>query len=265
MDNGTVVSLFSQLATVSSQNFTTNLVTKSRKQPYIDISYLIFAGICTILGFIGNATVLSVIIFNFNKSKKSIATHYIASLALADLFICGIYSPSTIMRSISRNYWVTGAFTCFITEYTRYVAMFASMLTLTAISYDRYQAICKPLQSTRTIIRTRIKLLIIWLTSAIVCSPEIFLMRYYREWRYPLYNTSYICQKRSDTGLVFRQVHTLLNAVIFFYGPCAIVIVCYGRIILQLFKTDKAIHSKRADYIKKRQQKRQIACLVSRF
>lgn len=263
MDNTTITSMFSQLDTTSSNNLTTNLVRKSVRQPFIDISYLIFAGISTILGFIGNIIVLLVIIFNFNKSKKSIATHYIGSLALADLLICSIYAPATITKSISRGYWITGAFTCYITEYSRYVAMFASMLTLMTISYDRYQAICKPLQGTRTIIRTRIKLLIIWLTSGVLCSPEIFLMRYYRETRYPLYNTSYICQKQSDIGQIFKEVHTLLNAVIFFYGPFAIVIVCYGRIVKELFSTDKVIHSKRADYIKKRQQKRQIACLVS--
>ncbi|EDV19054.1 uncharacterized protein TRIADDRAFT_7261, partial [Trichoplax adhaerens] len=144
----------------------------------IDVTYLIFSITTSFLGLIGNSIVLLVIMLNYQKSKKSIATHYIASLALSDLLVSLIYSPTTILQSVYRGYWIMGAFLCYFSRYSRFIAMFASMLTLTTIAFDRYQAICKPLQCTRTVVRTRKIILFIWLTSCVICSPDLFLMDY---------------------------------------------------------------------------------------
>ena len=51
-----------------------------------------------------------------------------------------------------------------------------SVLTLTAISVERYFAICNPLKFRSTTTRARVIICLIWLVSTVIISPELYAM-----------------------------------------------------------------------------------------
>jgi hypocretin (orexin) receptor 2 len=56
-------------------------------------------------------------------------------------------------------------------------------MTLTAISIERYYAICHPLKFKATLRRARIMIAVIWLISAVILLPDVIVLQTFR--RFP--------------------------------------------------------------------------------
>ncbi|KAK3612595.1 hypothetical protein CHS0354_042103 [Potamilus streckersoni] len=65
---------------------------------------------------------------------------------------------------------------CKLVQYLQHVSVFVSVSTLTAISVERYMAICHPLTFRGTKFKTRLALIIIWIISLSAAVPELHIM-----------------------------------------------------------------------------------------
>ncbi|XP_068114612.1 C-X-C chemokine receptor type 6-like isoform X2 [Hyperolius riggenbachi] len=99
---------------------------------FLPITY----SITCIVGMVGNMLVISV--FAFNNKKKSLTGIFFVNLAVADLlFVCTL----PFLAYYSAHKWIFGDAMCKIIRGMYRVNLYTSMLTLTAITFDRFFSI----------------------------------------------------------------------------------------------------------------------------
>ncbi|XP_020910028.1 octopamine receptor-like [Exaiptasia diaphana] len=125
------------------ENLTTNKdeILDHRSQAEI-ILQAVFLAIIMFSSIFGNILILLAIYTNHRL--REITSAFIANLACADLLLALIGMPFTLTSSITYR-WVFGWHWCQINGMANSVFCIASMLSLAAVSMDRYIAIIKPL------------------------------------------------------------------------------------------------------------------------
>lgn len=89
-----------------------------------------------LLGTVGNCLVLAVLIRNGQMNIKT-TNMFILNLAVADL--CFILFCVPLQATIyAMDEWLFGTVVCKVVHFIIYLTMYASVLTLTAVSLDRY-------------------------------------------------------------------------------------------------------------------------------
>ena len=98
-----------------------------------------------IIGIIGNFCLLTIIF----KKMHSVPNYLIANLTVVDTGFLLLYIPGEIVRNLGENRkdfaFIRSELACKVFEYFKLVFMGVSILTLTALSVDRYLAVSKPL------------------------------------------------------------------------------------------------------------------------
>ena len=120
-----------------------------------------------VIGVSGNVLTLFVIIRY--DPLRDVTGMFLANLAVADL-LQSIFGMPLIAASAFRNQWIFGEYLCTISGLTNSLFCVTSMLTLTAVSVDRWMAIVYPLKyhAWLTVARVRIVLAYIWMQALFV-------------------------------------------------------------------------------------------------
>lgn len=114
--------------------------TRSQAAIAIQAAFLL---VIMLSSLIGNTLILLAIYRN--HSLRSITSVFIANLAMADFLLALLGMPFTMASSITYH-WIFGDIWCEINGMLNSIFCIASMLSLAAVSIDRYVAIIKPLQ-----------------------------------------------------------------------------------------------------------------------
>ena len=144
--------------------------TRSTVAIAIQASFLL---IVILTSLIGNTLIILAIYRNL--SLRSITSVFIANLAMADFLLALLGMPFTMASSITYD-WVFGNVWCTINGMLNSIFCIASMLSLAAVSIDRYVAIIKPLQYP-LIMTPRVALLMIsyvWLHAITLAFLPVF-------------------------------------------------------------------------------------------
>ncbi|XP_070545533.1 QRFP-like peptide receptor [Ptychodera flava] len=125
------------------------------------------------LGLIGN--LLVIIVVAANRSMQTVTNVFIVSLAVSDVMISVLSVPFTLVEAITAG-WVMGLFMCKLVNFMTLLSAISSVLTLTCIAVDRYNAICQPLKSRiiHTTTRAAKLLCFVWSAAVIMASPLLF-------------------------------------------------------------------------------------------
>ncbi|GMR62376.1 hypothetical protein PMAYCL1PPCAC_32571, partial [Pristionchus mayeri] len=104
----------------------------------------IFYAVSSIIGIPGNLFVLlSILCF---REMRTISNIYIFNLAIADLiYLLG--TPFIIIRAVTGT-WIFGNAMCRLYLTTNGLSQFASAAFIGVLSFDRYLAVCRPVQAT---------------------------------------------------------------------------------------------------------------------
>ncbi|CAB4066560.1 HCRTR2 [Lepeophtheirus salmonis] len=143
-------------------------------QSYISVDKFETVLICLIAlvficGIIGNALVF--IAVTTTKSMQSVTNIFIVNLAMADMLVMIFCVPPTVIWDVT-NTWIFGSLMCRIVLYIQDISVSVSVLTLTFIAYDRYYAICRPLQFSSRKTKAAVVIAAIWTISAIIGIPN---------------------------------------------------------------------------------------------
>ena len=134
------------------------------------ISLLVIYVPLVFISVIGN--ILIVLAVNVFKNMRKPFNIFHGNLAFADL----LFAIATIFRAIQ---YVSGKtvyteFTCISAGYATEASYTVSVLTLTVMSKDRYNAVIKPLENKKSMKQNIVKLVIVWLFALASCSVSIF-------------------------------------------------------------------------------------------
>jgi len=78
------------------------------------------------------------------------------------------------MRSITFKAWVLGPVLCKLVLYVQIVTLASTTFILTAMSVDRYLAICHPLQRT---CKPKVMIAVSWLAALVFATPQLFIFK----------------------------------------------------------------------------------------
>ncbi|KAG1668491.1 Allatostatin-A receptor [Nymphon striatum] len=138
----------------------------------VSILVPIMFGAVVIIGLVGNALVVIVVLMN--RQMRNTTNMLIINLAIADLLFIIFCVPFTA-TDYSTSLWPFGDVWCRIVQYLILVCAYMSVYTLVLMSVDRYLAVVHPISSMsiRTEKNAIIAIVLMWVTILVFCIPVI--------------------------------------------------------------------------------------------
>lgn len=125
---------------------------------------------------IGNVPVVITIIFG--KLGRTRMYYFLLHLCFADLITAFFNVIPQLAWEITHHFH-GGNFLCKSVKYLQILGPYLSSYTLTAMSIDRYLAICHPLTNNHlSLHRAKRSILISWIISLTLCSPQAYIFSY---------------------------------------------------------------------------------------
>ncbi|XP_045473566.1 growth hormone secretagogue receptor type 1 isoform X2 [Harmonia axyridis] len=223
----------------------TNLTFTSFKTPvfptYLRVISMVFCIIIMCLGVIGNVMV-PIVIFK-TKDMRNSTNIFLVNLAVADLMVLLVCTPTVLVEVNSAlETWVLGKEMCKAVPFVELTVAHASVLTILAISFERYYAICKPLKASYICTKARASLicLLAWIIAAVFTSPVLSITKYTKE---PYFDGTpvYVCF--SSALDLWPCIFFGSCIVIFFLVPLVILICVYVMIAKTLITHPTSIAS----------------------
>ncbi|UYV83540.1 hypothetical protein LAZ67_23001415 [Cordylochernes scorpioides] len=123
-----------------------------------------------LVGVAGN----SVVIATWAGLRPSPTCAFLVSLAAADLLLLLVYVPLETLQYFVVT-WDAGGAICKLSSYVEMLSGMASVLNLTAVSFERFLVIAFPMRARRlcTLNRCRQGLVLIWLLALVLSAPVL--------------------------------------------------------------------------------------------
>ncbi|XP_078088230.1 motilin receptor [Mustelus asterias] len=202
--------------------------------PLFPISILIPVTIvCIVLfvtGLIGN--ILTILIIRRYKDMKTTTNLYLSSMAVSDLliFLC---LPFDLYRLWKYKPWLFGDFLCRFYQYINEGCTYATILHITALSIERYLAICFPLKAKVFITKGKVRSVIalLWTIALLSAAPFLFLLGVERD----------MC-KHSEYAVSSGILNIMIwFSTLYFFFPMFCLTFLYGFIGRKLWKSKDEI------------------------
>ncbi|XP_062847745.1 gonadotropin-releasing hormone II receptor-like [Trichomycterus rosablanca] len=164
---------------------------------------------------------------------RRLASHLrplIVSLAAADLMMTFIVMPLDMVWNVTVQ-WYGGDGLCKLLSFLKLFAMQASAFILVVISLDRHHAILHPLDTLNAHRRNRRMLLVAWVLSVLLASPQLFIFREITAERVDF------TQCVTHGSFLERWQETLYNMfhfVTLYVVPLLVMSCCYARILVEI-------------------------------
>uniref|UniRef100_UPI00398E9732 growth hormone secretagogue receptor type 1-like n=1 Tax=Pristiophorus japonicus TaxID=55135 RepID=UPI00398E9732 len=132
---------------------------------------------CILLALIGiSGNVMTILIVTKFKDMRTTTNFYLSSMAFSDLFIF-LCMPLDLYRLWLYMPWNFGAVLCKLFHYVSESCTYSTILSITALSVERYFAICFPLRAKVVVTKGRVKAVIFLLWSvAFLSAGPIFVV-----------------------------------------------------------------------------------------
>lgn len=226
------------------------------------VSCLIF-----IVGIIGNATLLRIIFKD--KSMRNGTNLLIASLALGDLLHIIINVPINTFKLVTQM-WPFGAELCKLVPFLQKSSVGITVLSLCALSIDRYRAVAYSDRISRsgTSKLTLLEIAFIWILSVFLAVPEaigfgIFKFIYHES----SIDICMLLPRQSSSFMEFYKTYKVLWLFSFYYClPLLVTAVFYIMTSCQLLRKKSIMGISMNDHLNQRQDMaKTVFCLVLVF
>ena len=205
-------------------------VASSQATPTRKVTVTIIIALCLytivfLTGVTGNSLVLMTLARV--KTMQSVKNFFIGNLALADLLILLVCLPLTVIGFFIP--WPYGEFACKYVFPLTDVICSVSIITLVAISLDRFRAIVYPFARKLTLKRTLVTLGIIWILSYLVAGLPLSFALKLKEGHW--------VEKSCDLSWPSREYETVFRVCIFTFLyaiPVVLIFICFITILKKL-------------------------------
>lgn len=132
---------------------------------------------CTVLftvGVVGN--VMTILVVSRYRDMRTTTNLYLCSMAVSDLFIF-VCMPLDLYRMWRYRPWRFGDALCKLFQFVSESCTYSTILCITALSVERYLAICFPLRAKALVTKRRVRalILLLWTVSVLSAGP-VFVM-----------------------------------------------------------------------------------------
>ncbi|XP_051780128.1 trace amine-associated receptor 13c-like [Erpetoichthys calabaricus] len=195
----------------------------------------ILSALSVMLTVVGN--LLVVISVSHFKQLHTPSNLLVLSLAAAD-FLIGIFLMPFNISKIIENCWYFGDRFCFFNALVDYTLTSVSVSNLIFIAIDRYVAICDPLLYSAKITVPIVQLFIMtnWIFAMVYTWAVFFFKRYYIS-----FDSVSVCV--GDCQGFYAESWVLMEFIIMFFIPCAVMASLYSKIFLVARRHLKIINS----------------------
>nr|XP_046269899.1 growth hormone secretagogue receptor a [Scatophagus argus] len=132
---------------------------------------------CTLLFLVGVAgNVMTILVVSKYRDMRTTTNLYLCSMAVSDLliFLC---MPLDLYRMWRYRPWQFGDALCKLFQFVSESCTYSTILNITALSVERYLAICFPLRAKALVTKRRVRalILLLWTVSLLSAGP-VFVM-----------------------------------------------------------------------------------------
>ncbi|CAN9502475.1 unnamed protein product [Ophioblennius macclurei] len=132
---------------------------------------------CTLLFLVGVAgNVMTILVVSKYRDMRTTTNLYLCSMAVSDLliFFC---MPLDLYRMWNYRPWRFGDALCKLFQFVSESCTYSTILSITALSVERYLAICFPLRAKALVTKKRVRALILFLwTVSLLSAGPVFVM-----------------------------------------------------------------------------------------
>ncbi|UJR16559.1 hypothetical protein I4U23_003460 [Adineta vaga] len=199
-----------------------------------------------LIGILGNLLVIISVEFDA-RMRRSLTNQLIVRVASCDFLIL-IFNIPDIIQFVSSptGNWVLSQLSCKLIRTILVLAQYASVLTMCALTTERFIGIVYPLRS--KLLREKQHVIfitfIVWIFSFLCASPNLFYLLVLTD---PLSSRRACTLQYSTNNTIDNQrsyiIHKSLESIIFYFLPLLLQIYCYTRIARQLFHVDDALQA----------------------
>lgn len=196
---------------------------------------LLLLPVLCLVGLIGNAMVC--IAIATDRRLHNVTNYFLFSLALADLLVCLLVMPLSIIVEVKHGVWTWNVSLCLLYVYADVFLCSASIVHMSVISLDRYLGISQPLR-TRNKSKTMIivKICLVWIITLVISCPIAVLASY---------DHSNILQNNSC--MIFSRHYIIYGSTLTFLIPFCVMFVTYLRTTTLLNKQASILSQKAND------------------
>lgn len=192
-------------------------IDESTKQ-FQKIALAILLSVVIVVVICGNTLVILAVLTT--RRLRTVTNCFVMSLAIADWLVGTCVMPPAVANALMGS-WELGWILCDIWVSLDILLCTASILSLCAISVDRYLAVTQPLTYSRRRRSKRLALtmiLVVWVSSALITCPPMF------GWYEPGRHQEKTCRYNKNTGYV------IFSAMGSFFIPMIVMLYVYVRI-----------------------------------
>nr|XP_036672779.1 growth hormone secretagogue receptor type 1 isoform X1 [Drosophila suzukii] len=207
---------------------------------YIRTTAMFFCIVIMLLGVVGNVMVPIVIVKT--KDMRNSTNIFLTNLSIADLLVLLVCTPTVLVEVNTRpETWVLGHEMCKAVPFVELTVAHASVLTILAISFERYYAICEPLKAGYVCTKGRAILICVlaWGIAALFTSPIIAISSYSVE-PYGDGTDAPVCTTAADG--FWPILYFVGSITVFFFLPFGILLLLYAAIAYKLLRPNNAFH-----------------------
>ncbi|XP_017764895.1 PREDICTED: growth hormone secretagogue receptor type 1 [Eufriesea mexicana] len=223
------------LSVIESENGTAALY---MLPAYIRTTSMVVCIVVMVLGIIGNLMV-PIVVFR-GKDMRNSTNIFLVNLSVADLCVLLICIPTILVEVNSGpQVWPLGEHMCKAVPFVELTVAHASVLTILAISFERYYAICEPLRVGYMCTKARATFLclVAWMAAALCTSPILLMVTYEEEENA---DGTYIPTCNTVANTYWTKGFVLFTIIVFFVIPLLILVVLY-TVIARYLMTNPTI------------------------
>lgn len=133
---------------------------------------------CTLLSVVGVAgNVMTILVVGKYRDMRTTTNLYLFSMAVSDLliFLC---MPLDLYRMWRYRPWRLGDALCKLFQFVSESSTYSTILSITALSVERYVAICFPLRAKALVTKRRVRalILLLWCVAVLSAGPVFVLV-----------------------------------------------------------------------------------------
>ncbi|XP_069029172.1 olfactory receptor 10J5-like [Embiotoca jacksoni] len=218
---------------------------------YFDVGifkYLCFIVVILLYILIVVSNVFLLVVICVNRSLHEPMYLFLCSLLVNELYGSSGLFPFLLLQILSDVHTVPAAF-CFLQIFCLYSYAIVEFLNLSVMSYDRYFAICHPLQYNAWMTHGRISLLValVWFYAAVICFVPIsisFHLRLCGNIINKVYCDNYPIVKLSCSDTTVNNIYGLITTSVTILCPVSLILYTYMRILKVCFSGSKQTRQK---------------------